>query len=357
MGEPNRFSSYLTYPCHGDVGVDSYVYYAVSVPTEEKTTFESQVLLVGCQDQTTIVITPTDSITLPIDAQNDSPEVTIPSNTASHPLILNRAQTLLFVSTNDLTGSKIVSNKPLTVISGHECGFVEYNFCEHLAVQVLPVANWGRQFLLTPFAHRKSGQIYRIVSSEDETNVDCTINNRLTISRRISKAGGATDIFSTSDSFAWLISTKPVLVVQMATGNEGDGIGDPIITLISPTDMFVSNTLFVALDSSMFPKQAISVAVQAGDDFKPFSVRYDDDKLDCEWFKIQDSTGVTKGHGCTFTGVTGGNTHTVLQRSNGKISVLSYGFGSESGYGYLAGMGQARAIREKYYYACSHHKF
>ena len=30
--------------------------------------------------------------------------------------------------------------------------------------------------------------------------------------------------------------------------------------------------------------------------------------------------------------------HVVSQENNGRVSVLSYGFGTESGYGYLAGL-------------------
>ena len=339
MGESLRFSSYQAYPLITFEGEDSYVYYAVSVVTEAKTGFSSQVLLVSCEDNTEIVIKPTDSITLPADAQKENtPLVTIARRETSHPIMLNKAQTLLFLSKNDLTGSKIVSNKPLTVISGHECGMVEANYCENLAVQVPPVVVWGNQFLLTPLAHRKSGQFYRIVSSADVTSITYKIVGEEAKFVVIPKAGGVFKLQTKKGAFVYLSSNKPVMVVQLAAGNKVDDIGDPIITLVSPTHMYVSSTLFVALESFMFTMQAISVTVEAGDDFDPASILYDGTKLDCEWIAIRDAEDVTKGYGCTYIGVTGGSTHTVSHKNNGRLSVLSYGFGVQSGYGYLAGM-------------------
>ena len=62
-------------------------------------------------------------------------------------------QTFLFGAPgNDITGTSIVSNKPLTVISGHECGNVPDDVprCEHITEEIPPTVHWGQQFLLTP---------------------------------------------------------------------------------------------------------------------------------------------------------------------------------------------------------------
>ena len=99
--------------------------------------------------------------------------------------------------------------------------------------------------MLTPFTHRKSGQIYRIVSSVDETVIMYKISGRDTITTIIPNAGGAVNIPTTSGSFAYLSSTEPIMVVQLATGNQGDDVGDPIMTLVSPTRKFVSSTLLL----------------------------------------------------------------------------------------------------------------
>ena len=71
---------------------------------------------------------------------------------------------------NDLTGTSIVSNKPLTVISGHECGNVPDNvqYCEHLTEQIPATVNCGQQFLLTSYGGRPV-QYYKVIAAEGKT--------------------------------------------------------------------------------------------------------------------------------------------------------------------------------------------
>ena len=170
------FGNFLAYPCE-DFDRESYEYFAISVSSTIQT--KSQVVLVGCEDDSTVTITPTEDIVLPQDAQDaDSPEVTILAG-ESHTVTLNQMQTLLISSSStdaivaDLTGTKILSNKPLTVISGHECGNVPQSvgFCEQLAVQVPPTFTWGSAFLLAPFRGRTGGQLYKAVTAQENSTI------------------------------------------------------------------------------------------------------------------------------------------------------------------------------------------
>ena len=61
---------YLAYPCQ-DVGGAPYEYYIVSTGSISSDTI-SEFLLVGCEDSTTITITPTQSVSIPKDFQNSS---------------------------------------------------------------------------------------------------------------------------------------------------------------------------------------------------------------------------------------------------------------------------------------------
>ena len=73
---------------------------------------------------TTITIVPTQMIEVPEDPQNPSNPTTIINAGNTYTITLHLMQTLLIGAVDDLTGTQIVSNKPLTVISGHECGIV-----------------------------------------------------------------------------------------------------------------------------------------------------------------------------------------------------------------------------------------
>ena len=110
---------YLVLPCH-DYNINKYEYYAV---TPRSVFGSSQVLLVGCENDTNIIITPSEAVSLPSDTQSSTDQLVNVSKRTPHHVVLHQGQTLYFdASLIDLTGTHIVSNKPLTVISGHECG-------------------------------------------------------------------------------------------------------------------------------------------------------------------------------------------------------------------------------------------
>ena len=56
-------STYLALPCH-DQPTDENVYYGISCETKVNNVY-GQILLVGCRDNTTVTITPTQNIQLP----------------------------------------------------------------------------------------------------------------------------------------------------------------------------------------------------------------------------------------------------------------------------------------------------
>ena len=152
---PGSIGDYLAFPVQ-NLNHSQYQYYAVSTGTGVfSINPESEVLLVGIEDDTTVTVVPTQNVTVPQNIQlSISMEMTVAAGTPFS-FTLHELQTIqLGAPRNDLTGTSIVSNKPLTVISGHECGNVPDNvqYCEHLTEQIPPTVNWGQQFLLTPYS-------------------------------------------------------------------------------------------------------------------------------------------------------------------------------------------------------------
>ncbi|XP_077788611.1 IgGFc-binding protein-like [Podarcis muralis] len=49
----------------------------------------------------------------------------------------------------DLSGTRIVSQLPVAVLSGHACSW-RYTKCNHVFEQLLPVSNWGKTFVAPP---------------------------------------------------------------------------------------------------------------------------------------------------------------------------------------------------------------
>ena len=158
-------STYLALPCH-DQPSEEYIYYGISHESSESNHY-SQILIVGCRDNTTVTITPTQMIQLLQDPQqSNSPIVTITSST-SHTVTIHALQILL------ITGTKVVLNYSLTVIGGHDCTTVPRSYldCDPIAAQLLPTINWGTQFLLIPLQSHRNGQMVKVISSENGTNV------------------------------------------------------------------------------------------------------------------------------------------------------------------------------------------
>ena len=146
-----NFSSeaYLALPC-SRLPVDQYEYYAIST---EFTFSGHQLLLVGCEDNTTI-------------------------NFASNTVILNQMEMYLYEMSSDITGTRVVSNKPISVFSGHRCASIPTfaGGCDHLIEQISPTANWGTGFLSASFSSRTTDVIYRALASQPSTTVSVNCN-------------------------------------------------------------------------------------------------------------------------------------------------------------------------------------
>ena len=333
------FGDYLAYPCQ-NFETDDYVYYAVST-TSTSSGFLSQVVLVACENETEVTITPTETINLPVNAQDpDSNLVNILAGD-NHTVTINQMQTLLIATRGaDLTGTKIVSNKPLTVISGHECGNVpeSANFCEQLAVQVPPTSTWGSEFLLAPFAGRTSGQYYKVVASSNDTTVVYKCGTSSTLGTVLSDPGQSFLFRTESTQYCYLFTNKPVLVVQMAPGGSVDNLGDPVMAIVPPIPQYVSSASFLSLETVTIETHGISVTV-AKEHFRSLDILFDGMPMNCVWNEIVNLDNCVVGFGCNIN-VTAGS-HTVSHSAEGGLlSVMVYGFDSTplQGYAYSAGI-------------------
>lgn len=329
---------YLAYPCFSlGPNINQYEYGVLSVddPTDA---LSSLVLLVGCENGTTITITPTQSVALPMDIQGPSASVQVEPGTESHEITLNRMETLLVSSFDDLTGTNIKSNKPLTVISGHECANVPpfEAGCEPLAVQMPPIATWGTEFLLAPFAGRDGPQGFKAVSSKPNNSFVYTCDS----GTRFAPETNVLSFFSAS--YCYLQSTNPIFLSELSFGGTIDERGDPSILIISPLDQYINSIDFVSLPINDFKTNYISVTV-AADHYQPESILLDGESISCEWFEISDRDGNIVGYGCNKTISSNSRSplrHTISHSAeNGELSVQVYGFNAfpARGYAYLAG--------------------
>ena len=331
------YADYLIHPNMEFAGQKSYEYVAISTayPDLSFPDRTSQMLLIGNTDATTISIAPIFPISLPEDAQDSSSPVQLGS---THNVTINRLQTLLIVQPiNSITGAKIVSNKPLTVLSGHSCAQFpsDQNFCEPVFVHVPPTFTWGREFFLAAFAGRTSTNFYSLVTAEDSTTISLCDQSEF----MLPVAGGNTIRSLPSGSYCFLTSSKPIFVVQYGAGHNTDSVGDPVMTIVSPISGHVGRKRFITLSSSDFSISFISVTVQA-EHFDQSEILLDGEQLSCTWQQIHNTTSdEVIGYGCSAS-VTEGVHNVVHSGDNGVLSVLAYGWNNNPmwGYAYLTGI-------------------
>ena len=182
--------AFLALPCDR-LPVEQYEYYAISYTSGP---LYSHILIVSCEDNTVVQI-------------------------GSAVVNLNRMQTYFFEDTNDVTGTKVVSNNPIVVYPGHECTNIPNTvpFCDHITEQVPPTVIWGSQFISASFNGRLSGEIYRVLASEDSTTVvvNCSTFSQLQ-TYDLSSAGSWQEFTTPAMSFCSIDSNKPLLVMEFS---------------------------------------------------------------------------------------------------------------------------------------------
>jgi hypothetical protein len=346
------YGAYLMHRNDEFQDVERYEYYAVSTNSSRSTqqnlagVTHSSTLLIGNFDETIVTITPTQTITLPAqDAEGGDDTLVNVTAGSSHTVTLHTLQTLLLSSPNDMTGTRIVSDKPLTVLTGHDCGQLPEG-CEPMYVHALPTVNWGQEFLLAPFNGNIQPQYYTFVTSQDTTTVAYRCDDRISESVTISKTGEGTLLAFPPNSFCSLVASRPIFVVhQRASRRLGDFMGDPYVTIISPTTKYINEITFtnIEINPRTLPENFIIVTVRA-EHYDPTQILLDGNPLSCTWTAIPSITSDESiGYGCTV-GIES-SVHVVSHsKENGLLSVVVYGYyvefggGNTWGYAFLAGI-------------------
>lgn len=200
----------------------------------------SEFLVVATVDNTKVKITPS----VATDGGNKA-------NT-TFTVSLNRGQSYQVQSTsNDLTGSHIVSDKPVAFFSGSEATTIPLSGStyDHLYEQIPQISTWGREFYVVPLKQR-SKDTYRVLAAEDKTVVTIGATNT---KKELSK-GQFYEFELASYQACKVTSTKKVLLAQFCRSQAvdgGAGVGDPFMTVISPITQKTNDVTFTAYESNL----------------------------------------------------------------------------------------------------------
>ncbi len=238
---------------------------------------------------------------------------------------LQSDQVYTLSSKGDLTGSIIHSNKPIAVFGAVQCANVPTNVsaCDHLTEMIPPVSTWGIQFLTAPLATRINGDVFRLLASQDKTEV--RVNGQIVATL---KAG---EYYETVLKKASEIeSNYPILVSQYSAGSDFDGItSDPFMMVIPPVEQYMSQYYFTTLGGDDgFSNGFINLIVPSS---SQHSVKLDGLPIDPSVFS---PIGVSGMSSAQITLKQGSHSLSADQR----FGVFSYGFGAFDSYGYTGGM-------------------
>ena len=335
--------------------LSEYVYYPFSVATQAKA--DGSIAIVGTEDATKV------TITIPVNAKVSK------SSTAGwkkqrsgtkRTYKINKLQ-IVYVSaySKDLSGTKIVADKPLSVISGHECAFVPRNTiaCDHLVEQVLPTALWGTKYYVAPLASRKSYTL-KIIAAYKNTKLQLICNGTQR-NFRIDEGKIFQRVYGNQE-FCAIHSNRKLSVVQLSHGNKEDNTGDPMMTLIPAVNDFSSKIVFSTnhIISHPYYAQFINIIVMA-EYFQPRQIymksgRIDETLESYNWVPITVDSNIKAYAAQVYLEATDKIFQITHFNSSALMSAIIYGFIFDlykqvvGGYGHPARLSTFKKISSKF---------
>ena len=344
-----------------------YEYYAVSVPRnqiqfisdgvpeiitpEEKSAF----LIVTTEDATTVSLTLTQSVST--DGADDLLQFGPMINRGETvSLTLDRGQTLYISDVDDLTGSRVVTDKPITFLSGHECGTIPQTdqYCDQMVEQIPPTATWGVQFFTAPFFIRTGGDAFIALAAEDDTTINVICNQfsgelLRTMQLSLASAGDTTTFNTASTEYCSFMSDKPILLAQFSLASQTDGNedADPFMVLVSPRTQYTDSVTFRVFETVTTLDEMHFVNIFIPAEFDRNGVRLNDMALNSDvWQPVICDDEVTDP--CAYAAQVPINfTMQTVEHvdPNARLAVIVYSLGFRTGQGFSPGMLQRPIAR------------
>ncbi len=227
--------------------------------------------LLGAADYVTVVATAADTTVTVTPTADIRAGLSVPATTAGTPLLvtLDAGEVLQIEGDNaasgvsDLTGSLIEASAAVVVFSGNECAEIPADFdaCDHIEEQLLPVQAWGTRYVAVKFAARGSEtDVYRVIADTAGTTVET--DPPLDGIPATLDAGQFLE-FDTDQDFV-LTASAPVAMVQYMTGStwgEAD-VGDPAMVVLVPQEQYLTEYMF--LTPSGYQADYANIVARAG---------------------------------------------------------------------------------------------
>ena len=331
--------TFLVLPTTTCNNIMEYVYYGISVArsTVVSSIWPSLVLAVGTQNNTKLKLTVTQFANISVG--NITTKL---SPGREYSFIINHLQTLLIESIDDLTGTKIVTNNEVSVLSGHEAGNVPRNlyFADHLIEQIPSTEFWGSKYYTAPFV--TTSYTIKVLAAYNSTNVTIYCND--TVEHFAINEGEFINKTLMLQEYCTICSNRKVLVVQFSNGridsSNRNSIGDPMMTLVPATIQYLNRLDFSTILSPENFNHYVNIIVMA-QYYQPSMIYLRSGGVNMslesqEWVPIV-VNNITEAY-ATRVDVSEGLVQVVHTNLRGLITAIAYGFKIRGGYGHPGGL-------------------
>ena len=344
--------TYLALPTL-DLNITEYTYFELDMVLGA-VRWPSQILVVGTQSNTTMNITVTQPVRTIIDGVTEDLVAGM-----EYSYNINRLQTFYITHPEDLTGSKIVTDKPISLFSGHVCAILPSTRgdCDHMIEQSPPTAMWGMTFYVAPIP--RIGDIYyiRVLAANDATEVNVYCNNTEE-SFTIHEGEFIHKELPLSDHCA-IHSNKKVLVAQYASSPGYPS--DPAMVLVPATIQY-SNRILSSTASYQTDLRYIHslIVIVLAEHFNPNLIYMNSggnsESLDTyQWVPIQ-ANNVVEAYYTHITNISTGSFEVFHVNQTALLNTVLFGFSRSvhGGYGH-AGRLEIRTGKHLRTYVCVMH--
>ncbi|MBI5324232.1 MAG: T9SS type A sorting domain-containing protein [Ignavibacteriae bacterium] len=256
---------------------------------------------------------------------------------------------------SDLSGSKVLANKPVAVVSGNRCAAIPEteNNCDYLIEQELPTQVWGNEFHIGPINKRKKNPIIKMMSKEESNKI---YKNGIQIAT-IKYIGGMENdgwLRMRSDDNkpapVTIRSEKPSCVTLFNPSRSEDTVNiDPFQMLMIPVEQYQKEVFFTtpsAKNYIEFPTNFVNIIFESDDiGTVPEDLEYaQESNGKMQWEKVNLTSPAP---GSPFIGTQSGKRYYLKQfqlpafgtykiRASKPLMVYSYGYSANASYGYPA---------------------
>ena len=224
-----------------EINITQYKYFGLTLVIGA-VKWHAEVLIVGTQNNTTINITVPQHVRLYVDDGQNSYVDLIAGGEYSYNI--DELQTFFMTEVDDITGTRIITDKPVSVFSGHACAEVPSNAgdCDHIIEQLLPTVLWGTTYYIAPVPRIGAAYYVRVLAAYDGTEVDIYCNN-IHMSYTINEGEYVHRELARLDHCA-IHSNKEVQVAEYASSPRHGGFpSDPVMALVPATIHYSNKVL------------------------------------------------------------------------------------------------------------------